>query len=749
MSDEGPPPSIFVQWYHAGPAELLSSAPVSLGTTVAWQTLTRAESIACEGAWNSLSDEERRLANEYIEEEKDVPLVDEDSEDERDFLGVPVTLDKLFEVDVRTMRLYPVFWKTPGPPIKVRRCVWMYDETRAVEPVLSRELEEAYHTVHPWYSSYPDEVQAALTIGTLEAQDKLKTRLPKSDHSVVFQDACTARVFEGTTPPSTGIFRFLFGGARSGELFPGATVVYRGVENAVGGANVNGEAKGKENGVVGVGVGAGTGDGRRMSVTSLEESTAKRQKLDVSADASRTRRSGVHPDISRPDSRASSTKSEGATPKGFMRPVAPGRKKTTLEVEVENVLPRSEDTVVTDLVLVIHGIGQGYTAQYEAWDFTYATNLFRDIARKQSQSPALASIMRSRRAQFIPVPWRASMKLGFDEELERSRDGLDNRFTLSVGSGRLMGVVAWLDITPKKTIPLLDETPNEKQSTPGQDDRIAFLEKHILAHSLGSALSAHVLSAQPTKQRKLDSFTPEELSGMSRQFLFDTSHLFLIGSPLGVFMHINQAQLIARKGRERTMNAQPDEALDRTGLFGCLAIDAIYNIFNASDPIAYLLNPCVDSQHAKSMSQVTIPSVGTTVLTTIGSRVARIFDGVTFPMSSPVSRSSSPGPRAKAAAKAKAWAEREDSVAPGEMMDLGETDETRKGDSRAERRFRALNPHGNIDYALPSEGAISDYVDMITAHGDYWSDPNLASFVLTEIFASKEDLLRTGIGMKA
>ncbi|KAG8786311.1 hypothetical protein FRC12_016730 [Ceratobasidium sp. 428] len=435
MSDEGPPPSIFVQWYHAGPAELLSSAPVSLGTTVAWQTLTRAESIACESAWASLSDEERKLANEYIEEEKDVPPVDEDIEDERDFLGVPVTLDKLFEVDVRTMRLYPVFWKTPGPPIKVRRCVWMYDETRAVEPVLSRELEEAYHTVHPWYSSYPDEVQAALTIGTLEAQDKLKTRLPKSDHSVVFQDACTARVFEGTTPPSTGIFRFLFGGARSGELFPGATVVYRGVENAAaaGALKASGETKGKENG-------AGSGDGRRMSVTSLEESTAKRQKLDVSADASRTRRSGVHPDISRPDSRASSTKSEGATPKGFMRPVSGGRKKTTLEVEVENVLPRSEDTVVTDLVLVIHGIGQGYTAQYEAWDFTYATNLFRDIARKQSQSPALASIMRSRRAQFIPVPWRASMKLGFDEELERSRDGLDNRFTLS-------------DITPKKNIP--------------------------------------------------------------------------------------------------------------------------------------------------------------------------------------------------------------------------------------------------------------------------------------------------------
>ena len=90
--------------------------------------------------------------------------------------------------------------------------------------------------------------------------------------------------------------------------------------------------------------------------------------------------------------------------------------------------------------------------------------------------------------------------------------------------------------------------------------------KHILAHSLGSALSAHILSAQPTIQRPLSEFSQEELSGMSRQFLFNTrhvlnlvwerialaydeldSHLFTLGSPLGVFMHINQAQLIARK----------------------------------------------------------------------------------------------------------------------------------------------------------------------------------------------------------
>lgn len=37
------------------------------------------------------------------------------------------------------------------------------------------------------------------------------------------------------------------------------------------------------------------------------------------------------------------------------------------------------------------------------------------------------------------------------------------------------------------------------------------------------------------------------------RFLFNTSNFFLVGSPLGIFLHIDQAQLMPRKGRERTM----------------------------------------------------------------------------------------------------------------------------------------------------------------------------------------------------
>lgn len=55
--------------------------------------------------------------------------------------------------------------------------------------------------------------------------------------------------------------------------------------------------------------------------------------------------------------------------------------------------------------------------------------------------------------------------------------------------------------------------------------------------------------------------------------------------------------------------------------------------------------------------------------------------------------------------------------------------------SVAERRFAALNPRGSIDFYLPTI-SVNDYLDMITAHGNYWSDPNFAAFLLSETFSA-------------
>lgn len=75
----------------------------------------------------------------------------------------------------------------------------------------------------------------------------------------------------------------------------------------------------------------------------------------------------------------------------------------------------------------------------------YATNLFRQVCRyacslrcvyalaqalhrKQSADPALSTIMRNRRVQFLPVMWRANFGMTIEDAHLREEEGLDNRF---------------------------------------------------------------------------------------------------------------------------------------------------------------------------------------------------------------------------------------------------------------------------------------------------------------------------------
>ena len=102
----------------------------------------------------------------------------------------------------------------------------------------------------------------------------------------------------------------------------------------------------------------------------------------------------------------------------------------------------------------------------------------------------------------------------------------------------------------------------------------------IIAHSLGSALSADILAQQPTRVKPLDSLTPEELRSET-QFLFDTRMLFLVGSPLALFLHLTSTSLLARAGRSRATPTSSVPA-SRPGITS-LAIDSLYNVYNTTE----------------------------------------------------------------------------------------------------------------------------------------------------------------------
>lgn len=46
-------------------------------------------------------------------------------------------------------------------------------------------------------------------------------------------------------------------------------------------------------------------------------------------------------------------------------------------------------------------------------------------------TPALSSIMRNKRVQFLPVQWRTSLALNAEQAKEREDNGLDNDYSLA------------------------------------------------------------------------------------------------------------------------------------------------------------------------------------------------------------------------------------------------------------------------------------------------------------------------------
>lgn len=101
-----PAPIHHVRWFHGGPPALLSAAPIVTSSIPTWQPLTREESDACEASWQELNPEAR--LNVYSPRDGSAGGDDDDT-DETLKVGIPVSSDRLFEVDVRSMQVIHSF----------------------------------------------------------------------------------------------------------------------------------------------------------------------------------------------------------------------------------------------------------------------------------------------------------------------------------------------------------------------------------------------------------------------------------------------------------------------------------------------------------------------------------------------------------------------------------------------------------------------------------------------------------------
>jgi pimeloyl-ACP methyl ester carboxylesterase len=390
---------------------------------------------------------------------------------------------------------------------------------------------------------------------------------------------------------------------------------------------------------------------------------------------------------------------------------------------------------VTDLVLVAHGIGQKLAERVESFHFTHSINAFRRMINAELGTDTVRDVLREAQngIMVLPVNWRQNLSF---EEGGPMREGDKTKYTPD-GFGLK-------DIEPK-TIPAVrgmisdimfdipfymsHHKPKMISALVGEANRVyrlwcrnnpGFSKKgrcHLIGHSLGSAMALEILSKQPTITPALDLNKEMRLDF----FEFDTKNLFLLGSPAAFFLLLERGALIPRRGRSKP-GADPVDTTSRdvvgdAGLFGCLAVDNVYNVLAREDPVAYLLNGTIDPTYAASLKTAYVPSVATSIFQSMGNAVRSIVPGA-------ASNSTDPGDPALV---------RPPTVRLPSQLELEVHDFTRE--EIAERKAFLLNDNGQIDYFLRTGGGPLEiqYLNMLGAHSSYWAHPDLIRMLCMEI----------------
>jgi hypothetical protein len=172
--------------------------------------------------------EEARENGDKKGQDEDVIWEPPDPDEPLPVWRVPVGEDRMFEVDLRTRKLWPVFWKGKG--CEMLRASWFFDSSK-MSPCnnqVAQELEELYHTIQPWLPSYADELKSAVNIGA-EAEEKLRSPLKSLKGTyVIFLGKSLARLYtDDVTSRMSKTLWTAWSGSHSG-----GTLVARGYDNA-------------------------------------------------------------------------------------------------------------------------------------------------------------------------------------------------------------------------------------------------------------------------------------------------------------------------------------------------------------------------------------------------------------------------------------------------------------------------------------------------------------------------------------
>ncbi|KAL5332395.1 DDHD domain-containing protein [Aspergillus crustosus] len=610
---------------------------------------------------------------------------------------IPVGVSRLHLVELPNLKMKPIYWNPLHDISNVVRATWFYKNTMLpVEPELANRLEDGFVYLKPWTETWQDELNSCVENGA-DAELKIVHRLwPKHDDVL----------------PSTGEGQgiesedFIDGRAAGDSAALAAAVKPYMTSSVI-------YADGKNAQILRPSLLPSSSRGRKPL-----NAIRKGRQIGIAVVRGFSRRlwEQLHP--SKPSPVDVRNYLRGAQSK-----MAPGRSG---EICYACAMEESRPTP-TDLVFVIHGIGQKLSERMESFHFTHAINAFRRQVNVELNSEEVWPHVREEHGgiMVLPINWRSTLSLE-DANLESqvTGDPASNHFTLkditpetipavrSLISDVILDIPYYLSHHKPKMIQAVVKEANRVyrlwcKNNPGfqQNGRV-----HLVAHSLGSAMAVDILSHQPTK---IPDFDFSSVNVHPDIFEFDTKNLFICGSPVGLFLFINKANLSARKGRDKPGSEGDDRLRGVAGeadTYGCLAVDNLYNIMHTTDPIAYRVNAAIDSDLANTLKPAAIPSSTATLWNSVSS---------TFRWSTPSTISAPERPSLI-------------SKLPSNV-EMETHDFTRE--DIAEKRMLLLNDNGQVDYFLSGGGgALSiQYLNMLSAHSSYWTLTDFVRFLVIEI----------------